>query len=64
MPDVSQNRHKEKAYDQAEAKRVKEEDEQAGSRKGFGLSNCLMFAFGSVGLAFVGLAINSTAYGG
>jgi hypothetical protein len=64
MTDTSQNSHKEKADDQAKAKAKEQADQKAGSRKGITLSNFLVFAFGSVGLALVGLAINYHTKGG
>jgi hypothetical protein len=63
MADSAQDRHTEKADDQAKAK-AKEKGNQAGSGKGFGLSNFLMFLFGSSGLLLIGLAINYHTKGG
>lgn len=64
MTDASKNSHKEKADDQAEAKAAEEGNQKAGSGKGFGLSNFLIFAFGSIGLVFIGIAINYHTKGG
>ncbi|MGH9904918.1 MAG: hypothetical protein ACRD8U_04945 [Pyrinomonadaceae bacterium] len=58
MSDAPQNSHKEKTNDQAKAKAAEQADQKAGSRKVFVLSNFLIFAFGSVGLVLIGLAIN------
>src|SRR5689334_25217382 len=64
MTDSAQDSQREKTDDQAKAESIKEEDHQAGSRKRIVLSNFLIFVFGSVGLVFIGLAINYHTKGG
>jgi hypothetical protein len=64
MTNSSQNSHEEKADDQAQPEATKQGDQRARSGKGFGLSNFLVFAFGSVGLVFIGIAINYHTKGG
>jgi hypothetical protein len=64
MANSAQNSHNEKANGHANTKSAKEENQQARSRRGITLSNFLIFAFGSVGLVFIGLAINYHTKGG
>lgn len=64
MTDSAQDSHRKDANDQAKAKAVKKEDQQTRSGKDISLSNFLIFVFGSVGLVFIGLAINYHTKGG